>query len=792
MKEGTRSIRDDVVFFHPSSFIPSLRRDDMAGSPDFQAARIKLHELRRQRDRLDEHYGAVERRAAQAATPLERLRILFDGLRQATFARKPLHPEVANLDGLFLQGQLGIAPPDFVEAWLQRLQRELDRGRLRAEFAHAFGGVLAEPPSLAVPAPVETSFLLADTVDEPTTCDPAFLDTVLDTLGPQALEPLRQEIRRFAEGNAGAAVTDEVKALLTLLKKDGTRPAEVRRQAAAALDSPTQIHEFAGVLTILLANLAEWDWPREGLSRRVVLLRDKPRLFLEEDLLTALLLQLLGLRWGMFLKPQRKQLLSNAGSGLWPPVANSGRISIQRNRAFQADKLFLAMMPPRWQELVRTGGYLSNDLEEQFRWVCAEIRFHQAAFPNRPLHVVRSDVRDFYPRIPHAALLRLLERIGMPDLWRDFLGRYLRIPIRAEDGIRRVGRGVPLDHRLGDLLAEWLLLLLDLYVEQEAGVGLIRVVDDVFFLTDDADRARQAWQAIVRFCQGLGLEINAEKSGSLTLNGSAVADLPQGPVLWGALQLEGDGTWRLHEPTLERLQDWARRQVEAGGNTLGMVRAYNEACRFLLSVLGLSVEAGANHLVAVGKRLARMQQDLFGPGNGIAALLHGRLREQFRDSRLQQRGLPEALLYWPITAGGLGLVQPLLLVAAYSLARAQYSVPVAPTWPHAGTADWLESREWATFYAALGVEYAVEEPTATPGLAALVQDFIARGTEVAGRRQVNLRPYWKWILYTYGPPLLDALGTFRFLLTELVPLSLVRAGGGEEAEDPADGEDIPF
>jgi hypothetical protein len=56
----------------------------MALSGNRQAARIKFQELQRQRDRLDEHYSAVERQAAQAATPLERLRALYSGLRAAT------------------------------------------------------------------------------------------------------------------------------------------------------------------------------------------------------------------------------------------------------------------------------------------------------------------------------------------------------------------------------------------------------------------------------------------------------------------------------------------------------------------------------------------------------------------------------------------------------------------------------------------------------------------------------------------------------------------------------------
>src|SRR5437660_1073534 len=132
----------------------------MAVSPNVQAARIKLHELQRQRDRLDEHYAAVERRAAAAPTPLERLRVLFDGRR---------------------------------------------------------------------------------------------------------LEGLRRTVREFAGNEAGAAASDEeVRAVLTLLRRDATRTPELRRQAAQAADSPTQVHEYAGVLTILLANLAGWDWPEGG------------------------------------------------------------------------------------------------------------------------------------------------------------------------------------------------------------------------------------------------------------------------------------------------------------------------------------------------------------------------------------------------------------------------------------------------------------------------------------------------------------------------------------------------
>jgi hypothetical protein len=767
----------------------------MAVSPNVQAARIKLHELQRQRDRLDEHYAAVERRAAAAGTPLERLRVLFDGLREATFARKPLHPEVANLDALFLQGRLGVAPPDLVAAWQQRLEREIDRGRLRAEFAHAFGLVLAETPPAAPASSADPRLLFADTAEERETFDLAFLDCLFDACDARGLEGLRGAVRAFADGNAGAAATDEeAQAVLTLLRRDPTRTPELRRQAARAADSTTQVHEYAGVLTILLANLPAWDWPAEGVPRRLLSLRDKPRLFLEDDLLTAMLLQLVGLRWGMKLKGLRRELLKAAGSAFWPPEAEGyNDDSVVRARALMGERLFLPMMPGSLRELTRKGGYAGNEMEEQLRCLLTEIRFRRAAFPDRPLHVVRIDLRDYYPRVPHPVLLRLLERLGLPDVWRDFLAHYLRVRVRTGDDVRVVRRGVPLDHRLGDALAEWLLLLLDVFVEREAGVQTIRLVDDVFYVTDDADQARRAWQAVQRFCAACGLEVNAEKSGATTLGGPTPDGLPPGAVCWGTLVLEGEGGWRIHEPTLARLRDWTRRQVEAGGTTLGMVRAHNDAVRFLCGVLGLGVELGPGHLDEVGRRLAELQQNLFGPGRGIAAELQARLGRQVRDSRLQQRGLPDALLYWPVTAGGLGLVQPLLLVAAHAKAREGATTPgPPPAKPPAGTGDWLRSETWAEFRDGLHVKHEPAAPEATPGLQALVQDFIARGGEVAGRKQAGLNPYWQWVLYTYGPPLLDALGTFRFLLTELVPLGLVFDRGGQEEDMSESGEDIPF
>jgi hypothetical protein len=56
----------------------------------------------------------------------------------------------------------------------------------------------------------------------------------------------------------------------------------------------------------------------------------------------------------------------------------------------------------------------------------------------------------------------------------------------------------------------------------------------------------------------------------------------------------------------------------------------------------------------------------------------------------------------------------------------------------------------------------------------LLDDFIARGSEISAGKQSGLAPYWRWVLCTYGPQILQRFGTFRFLITELVPLQLIR------------------
>ena len=63
--------------------------------------------------------------------------------------------------------------------------------------------------------------------------------------------------------------------------------------------------EFASSLTLIIADLAEWQWPTEGV--RGIFRRNlvgRYRCYYEEDFLTAIFLEHLGLKWSYHFKHQ--------------------------------------------------------------------------------------------------------------------------------------------------------------------------------------------------------------------------------------------------------------------------------------------------------------------------------------------------------------------------------------------------------------------------------------------------------------------------------------------------------
>src|SRR5207253_15248 len=143
---------------------------------------------------------------------------------------------------------------------------------------------------------------------------------------------------------------------------------------------------------------------------------NKWRPYLDEELLTLLFLQLVGLRWGMRLRELFDDHL-NTADGVFPQPEEEGwRREIARARLYRFGEFFLPMVPSSASELAAGEGYgggygkggrsieRPNTSETLLAALNAEIRFRQAASPGQALFVLQTDLRDFYLSIPHPVL----------------------------------------------------------------------------------------------------------------------------------------------------------------------------------------------------------------------------------------------------------------------------------------------------------------------------------------------------------------------------------------------------
>lgn len=272
---------------------------------------VKFRELREQRDKSPAAYDELARALAEAHDDASRLRLLYTGLRNMQFAKQPLHPEVGNLELILGQGDDSQASSGTLAFWRAELQRELDRGRLRADIVYLFGALLEEwtagsggSRESGTPDGVRKELMglaLASRDGSPHTeiLDELFTSAGLDS--PELRRKLRKAVddapyRTSTEGAYtpdGRFVTD-LGALLEGIAKDIYRPASVRAEAQRFLGSPTLLKELSDALTIMLDHLDEWDWPEQGTPVSVRWVRTMWRLFTDEDLPATCLLELLG------------------------------------------------------------------------------------------------------------------------------------------------------------------------------------------------------------------------------------------------------------------------------------------------------------------------------------------------------------------------------------------------------------------------------------------------------------------------------------------------------------------
>jgi hypothetical protein len=805
---------------------------------------MKLRALREQRSRLLRTYHELRQQVAREPTEAGRLGVLYEGLRQITFANQQLHPDVANLEPLLGRADDGPIALETITFWRERLEKELATGQLRAEIVYLFGSLLEEWAS-GTTETAETSAqreqlraALVERLLQPAETGTYF--ALLDTLLAESAFSKQEERAQALQEAVGTRLQEQIQlpelaAVLEYVSSSPHHAPLIRRQAQHVLVDPLLQKELADALTILLDHLDEWQRSQEGILPRLLWTLTKWRLCLDEDLPTACFLEIQGQRWQsifqhffsderaarlkqahhQYLSPQAlrlAQLLSTMNQGLraselpevdiWEQVLVSEQQSSSPLEAYVRLGEYGSIVEQRLHlkselyDLSTLSGYdalhTASSMEKALMLIHAEIELARTAPSPTPLHVLKLDIKDFYPSLSHQMLLDVLEHYGLSASQRAFFQAFLRVPLQQSGQVVTSERGVPTYHRLSDLLAELVLGLFEQYVQRQARVQIFRLVDDICVLTPSADEMFSAWQAARTFCAAFGLVLNEAKCGSVCIGGRRLLPLPDARPGWLLLTLDGQGQWNVNWSAFETYLEGARQQVAQTTSLISLIDTYNAHLKYLVKALAMRVDLGSAHRRGISAAMERFSRAFFGDGQGIVVYIRQIIRERFLDDTSTTH-LPEAWLCWPITAGGCGLLQAALLAGSYAVDYAQRT-RLAP--PEERSHVWQYRRNaWASFYRSLIQEIKASEPTTNQVMQALVTDFIRRGSEMSNSQQRGLSPYWRWILSIYGPQILDALGTFRFLITELVPLQLIvqkyRPGTTEEGARPKAQMEIP-
>ena len=789
-------------------------------------SRMKLRELRGHRARLDARYAEIE--ATLSSEPdVVGLVALYEALDGMRFAGSPLHPELAHLEHVFEVFARRAPESDVLRMWYDRVHQSLNRGRARARWVQLFGGALAEladtsPPT--VDAPTRERMALYTRAASTGNRHTEALDAALATLATETLEwvrapwqvgselecPLRQRVHPF-----------EVQRALSAIADDAFRFPSQRHNASLFKADEALTKELADALSLQLEHLGGWQWPTEHVGARAVRMRQRWRIQLDEDLPTACLLEVLGERLGGHIldtfegvnqqsrsarlerlyalnAPQviidnERRLLEGASHqrplhdvGIWEDTLGEAR---SENSLDPKTYGSYGTVSSRRQELRRelgrvssTQGYgqpgESSAIDSVLGLVHAEVALARAAWPDQPVWVVKLDVEDFFPSIHHRHVLDLLAACGVPDDLRAVFSTLLAVP--TEDGTWT--RGLPVGRRHSHAFAELFMHLLERTVRDAVPVRVIRLVDDVCFMSPSREHAERAWSAAVGFLEAFDLRLNASKCGAVGLNTPEPSEvLPGGPPSWGLWEMvaseDGAWAWRLHAAQLDAVIEDAREKVTSQGSLLDAVRTYGEVLRRFELALAMWLPLDATHRAAIATALGRFEVGVFGPA-GPLEWCRARLDEGARDA------LTESLLHWPITAGGLGLRHAHVQAArAERVWRARSNVE--PPTERGG--DWeVRERKWGSFFEQWSELMSQPHMPASTQMEALIQDFIQRGSEVGGRMQRGLGPYWRAIVQMYGPQILEDFGTFRFLITELVPLRLI-THSRDDLEDLSEG-----
>lgn len=696
----------------------------------------KLQVLSKKHADFTSHKQQVLNSVKAATEPHEKLRLLVDGIKSwrgtnTESASATSHSAyLSNVDKFLQQAQHdpSIGGSSLSE-WESKLTQTLEKEKVKFEYAELFGRLLTEwvvsadgtQVAADVGFPNEFEKIGRKEMHEQRSTFESYVFTAsdTDTVAIEAylndlfslskdsknqLTQVRESTEKF--GNTLLQKTtftvEDLKLTIKSLLASNLLTNEKRNALKEFTLNKTVLTEVADVLNMYLSSLSSWTWGADAIPVEMLRhMNGKYRINMDEEVLQAIFLQWIGLKWaihfkGMFSmifksrawksssKPlskteaERRQYFWAEKQAANTPTETPPTTIEQTRRSMQEKHFFMNQLP---DDMMTTSRWYEDE-DDDDRSVSAQ-RMPGTATKQSLLHIVtiecllntmlhnrftavRSDFSWFGPSLPHSSLITTLKFFGVTETWLTFFQKFLSAPLRfTSDGpsagiqIRR--RGVPMSHCLSDMFGEVLLFCMDYAVNQRAdGLFLYRIHDDFWFWDEDPTVCVKAWQEMSRFTSLVGLQFNWEKTGSVCIGQPPHPDLPRGSIKWGFLKFEESGQFVIDQSQVDIHIAELKLQLAACNNSLfAWVQVYNKyVSSFFVNNFGSPPAHcfGKRHVDMVIGTLERIQLEIFPEHKGsVTSYLADVVQERFG-----VQNIPAGWYYWPISMGGLGVKNPFI------------------------------------------------------------------------------------------------------------------------------------
>ena len=679
----------------------------------------KLTALSKKHQAYEAEKQGVLKAVASKSNPADKLRVLLDAFK----AKKLVAPEnisTANVQRFLNQSRSDPSiSPKSLEEWRLVMTQALDVPSRRYEHASLFGRLVMEWLGNLKDTPDSTSSDTGDPFEhigrkemhdqrkewesivfaseskvsaeniyiylDKLFCSTTKSKKVLES----PLEQMRGSMKHFCLEQLD---TDSLKQSITGVLVTDLLSEAKRKALTDFKNSPLILQEMADVLNMQIDALDSWSWSSEPVPVEVRrALNGKYRVYMDEEILQALLIHYIGMRLGLHLKDvfttffysgawkqtSRKPLDRQARGRRQDYGLEVGEPSTVRNerRDNYRDNYFMVQLPSSLSN--HTDEYNDGDTDHSITKSPMNTKqsllhlISTETLINTRLHgnfaILQSDFRWFGPSLPHTTILAVLRFFGTTTYWLTFIEKFLKAPLRfVQDGpnapvqIRKCG--VPIQHKLADALGEAVLFCLDFAVNKETGYNLYRMHDDLWFWGSSQDTVA-AWGIIKQFADVMGLTLNESKTGSIEIGKapSPSKPLPSGPISWGFLKMKPTGQWALDNEQVDAHILELRTQLSACKSMFSWIQAWNlYMARFVSNNFGEPANClGRPHVDMAVTALEKIQRSLFAcdelAGDNVIEHLRHKLLDGFGVTNV-----PDGFFYFPIELGGLGLKNPFI------------------------------------------------------------------------------------------------------------------------------------